>query len=64
MAICTSTVFNRTGETFARLEGEKGIIEISGGAASVPRKLTIKYLEEGKKDEVREFEPEVGVGFM
>jgi hypothetical protein len=61
-AICTATVFNRTGETFARLEGEQGVIEINGPAASVPRKITIKKPE--KEDDVREFEPDVGVGFM
>jgi len=67
-AICTSTVYNRTAETFCRIEGSKGVIEISGPAASVPRKITIKRSDaEGKqteKDDVREFEPEAGVGFM
>jgi len=67
-AICTSTVYNRTAETFCRIEGSKGVIEISGPAASVPRKITIKRADaEGKqteKDDVREFEPAAGVGFM
>lgn len=62
LAICTATVFNRTPETFCRLEGSEGVIEVSGPAASVPRKITIK--RQGKEDEVREYEPETGTGFF
>jgi len=67
IGVCTSTVFNRTSETFCRLEGEKGIIEVVGPAASVPRKIVIKKsLGDGKEEvvEEKEYEPEVGTGFF
>lgn len=67
VGVCTATVFSRTSETFCRLEGERGIIEVVGPAASVPRKIVIKKsLGDGKEKvvEERQFEPEVGTGFF
>lgn len=60
-AICTSTTNFASSATFARIEGSKGHITVSGSSASSPQSFTF-YPKDGGKEEKYEFE-KPGMGF-
>jgi len=56
-AICTSTMLQRTGREFMRIEGTDGTIVVFGGAASIPQGFRVleKANPEGYEDVKNEF---------